>query len=566
MPNQDIYYVELIDDGIDFESSDSHPKAHFKLTSNGTSALFKKCKCARKIHIKYKAIVEDNINMFKKKIHLKINRHGKFWFRIPKHTIGLEVKIKAHNSCKSFVKIESVFPIPCKPDFNSSFLTTRQMIKHCNKMAIDTTGLDHTPVAQNENRIFGHQLGPCRSSRAMAIIHIAMFEALISIVGGYTSYLNLSSVSSNASIDAAIAQAAHDSTVWLFPSHAPRLDDLLATQLSQIPNGLSKTHGIATGIAAAQAIITLRTNDGSQIPEPLIGVGYFPSGQPGEWNVDPISQNPKALGAFWSQVTPFVIPAASTYRCTPPPSLNSPEYTTLFNNVKSLGGDGVTTVTVRSEEETFIGIYWAYDGTPSLCAPPRLYNQIAMQIADQQGLDTIPMMRMLTLINVGMADTAIASWESKYFYKLWRPITAIRGSDMSPGDGNADTIGDINWTPLGAPSSNLLTANGTPNFPSYPSGHASFFPTLAQILRHVYGTDDVPFTFVSDEFNGITKDNQGNVRPYRPRSFLNLTQAEYENGISRIYLGIHYVCDKDAGIILGRAVGDDIYAHLYQPN
>ena len=226
--------------------------------------------------------------------------------------------------------------------------------------------------------------------------------------------------------------------------------------------------------------------------------------------------------------------------------------------------------TQRTEEQTFIGIFWAYDGTPSLCAPPRLYNQITVQIADQRRLSAIQFARLLALVNVGMADAAMTIWESKYYYDFWRPIAGIRESDPGTGptglgDGNPDTIGDINFMPLGAPASNLTGPNFTPPFPAYPSGHAGIGGALFQIMRRFYGTDNIAFTFVSDEFNGQTADNNGNIRPYRPRSFSNLSQAEEENGQSRIYLGIHWSFDKTEGIALGRRVGDYVFDHAFTP-
>jgi hypothetical protein len=286
--------------------------------------------------------------------------------------------------------------------------------------------------------------------------------------------------------------------------------------------------------------------------------------------VDPISQIPVALGARWSECRPFVMASASQFRAPAPPAIASPEYATAFNEVKRVGGDGVVTPTERTEEQTFIGTYWAYDGTPSLCAPPRLYNQITVHIAEQQGSDVVELARLLALVNTAMADAAIAIWESKYFYEYWRPVTGIREADAGTGptgagDGNPDTQGDPSFSPLGAPASNATGPNFTPPFPAYPSGHAGFGGALFQILRRFYGTDDIAFTFVSDEFNGTTRDNQGNLRPLLPRSFASLSQAEEENGQSRIYLGIHWSFDKTRGIAQGRQVADLVFENAFTP-
>jgi hypothetical protein len=141
-------------------------------------------------------------------------------------------------------------------------------------------------------------------------------------------------------------------------------------------------------------------------------------------------------------------------------------------------------------------------------------------------------------------------------------MTGIR---KAAGDSNSDTVGDVNWTPLGAPASNKIGPNFTPPFPAYTSGHATFGAAMFETLRKFYGTDRIRFTFVSDEFNGVTRDNQGNVRPLKPRSFNSLSEAEEENGQSRIYLGIHWAFDKSEGISQGRNVADYVFSHIFTP-
>ena len=443
-------------------------------------------------------------------------------------------------------------------------------LHHWNEVAINASGLDHTPVAPSENRVFGEQYGPTRASRAMAIVHIAIFEAVNAIAGGYQSYTGLPSVPTSTSMEAAIAQAAHDTLVALFPSQTASCDAQLADDLSQIRDGHAKAKGIELGQQAAAAILAFRANDGSQQAEPRLGIDFITGDEPGEWRQDPISLSPIALGAYWGKVKPFVMKSAAQFRVPPPPPLASPEYAAAFNEVKALGGDGVVTPTVRTAEQTEIGLYWAYDGTPSLCAPPRLYNQLAVQIADQIGSDVVELARLLALANTALADAAIAIWESKYDYEFWRPVTGIREADAGTGptgagDGNPATVGDPTFSPLGAPASNLNGPNFTLPFPAYPSGHAGFGGALFQTLRNFYGTDDIAFTFVSDEFNGVTEDNSGNVRPLLPRSFSSLSEAEEENGQSRIYLGIHWTFDKSEGITQGRRVANYVFEHAFRP-
>ena len=443
----------------------------------------------------------------------------------------------------------------------------RSRLVHWNRIAIDASGVDHTPVAPGEERVFGEQLGPGRASRAMAIVHIAIFDAVNAIANEWQSYTNIQDAPRGASIDAAIAQAAHDTLAILFPSQASALHAMLDEDLARMSTP-GQDAGRRVGQRAASAILARRKHDGSQRPEPRFGGEFIPSTEPGKWRQDPVSQIPIALGAYWGQVKPFVIESGERFRVPPPPPLTSRAYATSFQEAKALGGDGETTPTERTAEELTIGIYWAYDGTPSLCAPPRLYNQLAMTIADQMGSDFFELTRLLALVNVAMADAGIAIWESKYHYQFWRPVTGIREADRGTGptgrgDGNAATVGDPTYLPVGAPASNLTGPDFTPPFPAYPSGHAGFGGALFEVLRQFYGTDDIAFTFTSDEYNGMTHGQDGVLRPLHPRRFSSLSQAEEENGQSRIYLGIHWSFDKTQGIAQGRRVARHVMRHAF---
>jgi PAP2 superfamily len=453
---------------------------------------------------------------------------------------------------------------------NKNPKTASDVLHRWNQIAIDATGLDHTPVAPGENRTFGEQLGPGRASRAMAIVHIAIFDSMNAILGGYQSYTGIDSAPHPVSIRAAVAQAAHDTLVSLYPSQRATFNQELADDLLRVTSDSQKSNGVAFGKQIAATILALRVADGAEIPELHLGVDYSTTNLPGHWRQDPISLIPIALGAHWGGCKPFVIKSTTQFEVPPPPALTSARYITAYNEVKNFGGDGIATPTQRTPEQTFVGIFWAYDGTPSLCAPPRLYNQITVHIADQTKLRPIELARLLALVNVSMADAAMSIWQSKYHYDFWRPITGIRESDpgtgpTGAGDGNDATVGDPGFTPLGAPASNLNGPNFTPPFPAYPSGHAGFGGAIFETLRRFYGTDNIGFTFVSDEFNGVTKDHDGNARPYMPRSFSNLSQAEEENGQSRIYLGIHWHFDKTAGITQGRKVADYVFNHAFLP-
>ena len=445
-------------------------------------------------------------------------------------------------------------------------------VRHWTSIAMIAQGVDHTPVQAGENRVFGEQYGPHRSSRALAIVHLAMYEAVNAIEGRYTSYAGISRAERASSMEAAVSQAAHDTLAALFPSQASQFGTVLEKDLTQVPKGDKKVNGIDLGRRVAAAILTKRNEDGSSKPEPRLGVEFLTSTERGKWRQDPISLMPLAVGAHWGEVKPFVLPTADQFRVPPPPSLNSPEYAVAYNEVKALGGDAVVTPTNRTLEQTKIGFSWSYDAMPVLGAPPRMYNDITMIIAHKMGTDTnvMELSRLLALVNVAMADAAIGAWESKFYFQFWRPVMGIREADEGTGrsglgDGNPSTIGDPTFTPLGSPATNITGPNFTPPFPSYPSGHAGFGGAVFEMLRKFYGTDHIEFTFKSLVMNGKTVTPGGTVMHPEERSFSSLSQAEEQNGQSRIYLGVHWAFDKTEGIQLGHKVADYIYTHAFQP-
>lgn len=442
-------------------------------------------------------------------------------------------------------------------------------LAYWNEQAQRTVVIDHTPPPAGPSG-FGEQRGRTRSSRALAIVHIAIYDALNAICQRYPGYSGPLPALADSSRDAAIAQAAHDTLAALYPRQSSRLHAVLDADLARLPAGRAKQNGIDVGRRAAAAILALRADDGSNIPDPIVGENYVVSNEPGKWRPDPVSGIRTALGAYWGRVKPFVLQSSTQFRAPPPPALASAAYASAFNEVKQVGGNGITTPALRTPEQTMIGIFWGYDDTAWIGTAMRMYNQIAMQLIRTRTSDALEQARALALVNVALADVTIAAWESKYHYSLWRPVHGIR--EASPGtgptgkgDGNPDTQADPNWTPLGAPASNLVGPNFTPSFPTYPSGHATGGAAAFGVLRRLYG-DKLPFTFLSDEFNGVTRDNQGRVRPRLPRSYASLSQAEEEAGQSRIDLGIHWHFDKTAGIATGHQVADYIFQRgLVQP-
>lgn len=438
-----------------------------------------------------------------------------------------------------------------------------------NEIALDTTAIDHTPLVPGDIRPrFAEQYGPTRASRAMAMVHIAMFEAVNSLMHRYITYVGMPDESEDrVSMDCAIAQAAHDMLLALFPAQQVRLDSLLAQDEAIIAGPPDKlARGVALGAYAASAMQAMRTNDGAQAPEIKVGPdpGQFQvTPLPGWWSPDPISGQKTALGVHWGEVTPFVMQSGDQFRPPPPPALGSREYAESYEQVLNVGGDPTYgTPTIRTPRQTFIGRFWGYDGTPALCAPPRLYNMVARSVALQQGMtDVSELARYLALVNTAMADAGISGWEAKWHYQFWRPVTAIR--DAGP-DGDPATPGHPTWYPLGAPETNTNGPNITPPFPAYPSGHAVFGGALFEVLRG-YWPDQTRFTIISDEYNGLNRDADGAIRPLLPETFRSFTEAEHDNAESRIYDGIHWEFDATSGIDAGNRIGRWVETHAFAP-
>jgi hypothetical protein len=418
-------------------------------------------------------------------------------------------------------------------------------------IALEAVKVDHALTSPRE------QFGPTRAARALAIVQGAVYDTVNSLDHSFTPYRFSETAAPGASLDVAVATAAHDTLSALYPSQRGTFDSAwMAWMSTATPQ--SAQDGLNVGRNIANQMLNWRMNDGANTPS-----NYQVNPAAGHWSPDPLHPNQSALTPNWGSVTPFTMGNVADYRAAPPPALNSAEYTAAYNEVLRLGGNGTSSPTERTADQTEAGIFWGYDGQPGLCSPPRLYNQIAAQIARQRGNTEVANARFLALVNLALADASIACWDTKYTYDLWRPVTAIRaGND----DGNPDTIGDANWEPFGAPANNGAGTNFTPPFPAYTSGHATFGGAVFEIIRRFYGTDNISFTFVSDEFNGKTFDMNGQVRPIRPRFFSSLSQAEEENGQSRIYLGIHWSFDKVQGILQGNRVADHVFDAFLRRN
>ena len=464
-----------------------------------------------------------------------------------------------------------------------------------NEVALRITANDHTPPPPGST-LDTHpfeQVGPVRTIRALAIVHIAIFEAINAIQRQFGSYEGIQArifqdssfpadiTAKDASIRHAIAIAAHRTLLELYPQKASDLAFTLASNLTAIQEtSIKATAGIAIGDAAARAILQLRKLDGSELPDP--GVENYQTTDPRKWMRDPLSLDiGTALGGNWSHVKPFVIDRADSFRSPAPPDPTTDRYKEAFREVFDKGGDPIggvvdppgnadrrQTPTSRTPEETFIGKFWAYDGTALLCAPPRLYNMIATSLALREKRSSFPdalqLARFLAMANVAMADAGLSAWEAKYFYLYPRPITVIRAA--MPGTSPIPAASPF-WTPLGAPVTNAKAGrlNFSPPFPAYPSGHATFGGALFQVFRKYWpDANDQSFTFVSDEYNGLNSDpGSPTPRMLKPMTFANFAAAESLNAESRIFLGIHWRFDAEAGIQQGNQVANYVFDHVF---
>ncbi len=426
-------------------------------------------------------------------------------------------------------------------------------ILYWNEVAIEADRTTHTTLAPSE---VGVQ-GPVGSSRALAIVHLAMHDAYFGINTKYPPYLaNLPVPQPGADTDWAIAGAAHATLSALYPAQQAFFDARHATQ--GLPGGQSGADGHDFGMAVAAAILALRQND------PGLGAeGYAASVARGRHRLDPDQPDEGFYAPFYgARSRNFAV--TTRHHLDKFPQLDSAEYIGALRQVRSkgiapqlIGTLPADLLPSRTPTETVTGVFWSYDGSKELGTPPRLYNQIVRTIADAQANDVAANARLFALVNAALGDAGILAWDDKYFYDLWRPVLGIREHDPSTGptavDGNAlDPDADPGWLPFGAQNTNNVgQKNTTPNFPAYPSGHATFGAAAFQSVRRFYDKgeycpDDLVagLAFVSDEFNGINVDNTGTVRPRHARNFPGgLWQMIEENSRSRVFLGVHWVFD-----------------------
>lgn len=559
-------------------------------------------------------------------------------------------------------------------------------VLYWNDVALDVVSIDHTNTAFADpaKKFFGEQFGPHRASRALAIVHLAMFEAINTITHEFASYTQAGQQSIQAQIDAdintnpdvatfrkvsltteapqpsrvalqaAVSYAAYETLRQLYPQKAQFIDIANAKSLATISpqEPTARAMGELIGRSAAKIVLATRANDKSGMADPTASCGTPKNSlcleprfaslarlDPLTFQPDDVSRSLLRLGGNWGLVTPFeasnetlvhpkadgktfVIDLGPGHKLEPPApgtssfnealegdtsgSIDDPHDKTkkiaANYGVWKYGGSGVAgnetpgqslptgpmegptfaTPTLRVGKPNDVGTqafqanFWGYDATSLLCAPPRLYNMIATvypfdrkhpHLAEVN--DATKMARYLALVNLALADAGVLSWKAKYGFNRDRPVDYIRFGlpTKTLQVGTKSSVG-AKWTPSGQVSSNFAAPNTTPAFPSYPSGHAVFGGALFEVIRtvfHIEDATDQPFFFISDEYNGKNAGADGLPRPLVEVAFSSLKGAEWENGESRVWLGIHFQYDADHGIKLGNKIARNITDKQLKP-
>ena len=424
---------------------------------------------------------------------------------------------------------------------------------------------DIKPASQRE------QGGVTRASRAAAIVHAALHDAVNGVDRKISPYLVQDRAPAGASIDAAAAGAAHATLGGLYPSQRTTLDTRLSQYLNSLPAGPGRDSGLQFGREVGNMILMARQHDGRNSPNGG-SPSYMEKPTPGEWSRDPIAppgdQIPP-LTPGWGSIRPFTLDYGAQLRPDPYPTLTSSNYTSAFREVRDEGNANAHN---PPNDKTEIAKFYSEDDM--LGTPIRQYNQHTREILAQRpiipGTDPAATLhnhaRIFALVNLAMADAGIGCWDAKYAYNLWRPVHAIRRAGE---DGNQNTSPAPDWRPLGRPrgpvdpNTGQSVPNTSPPFPAYPSGHSTFGTATYAMLRKFTGAGPRPFRFDLSSFE----------LPNVERSYVNLNATSdpavrspiNENGRSRIFLGVHYNFDDRAGRALGEQLADYIWPNFLRP-
>lgn len=363
-------------------------------------------------------------------------------------------------------------------------------------------------------------LAPPKQSRVLAIVHVAMFDAVNSIAGRAAPYLVRLPAPPDTSLEAAAAAAAHHVLVRFHPEQKAELDAAFHASLAAVPEAPSRARGIELGERVAAAILEARKDDVADAPNtyrPFTVAGtYVPTMFP--------------LVPTWGSMKPFGLETGSQFRPAAPYALTSAHWAADYNEVKKLGAK---TGSARSSEQTDIARFWEFTG-------PGTYTPLARQLSSAKSLDVVESARLFALVAIAGADAMIAVMDAKYTYNFWRPVTAIRNGDL---DGNDATERDPAWEPF----------INTPMHPEYPCAHCIVQSAVATVLTAAFG-DAVPtVALTSPTAPGVT------------RRFVRLSDYTAEVINARVYDGVHYRTSGEVGAAMGRQIGAYLSQHSLKP-
>lgn len=363
---------------------------------------------------------------------------------------------------------------------------------------------------------------PPLTTRSMAIVHAAMFDAVNAIDGRYAAYRRTAKPPAGATAEAAAAGAAHAVLVRLFPDQKDRLDATLAEALAGVgPAADGRTAGASFGATVGAEMVATRTNDGTAPLGP-----YRPLAIPGRYI-------PTALAVFsdWARAKPFVMSRPDQFRPVAPPALESPQWATDYNEIKALGGKSST---ARTKEQTEVGLFWVVTGAPAC-------NPIIRELAARGGRGLVQNARLFALAYLAMADSLVAVFDAKYHYEFWRPVTAIRNGDV---DLNDATAADLAWTPL----------VDNPMHPEYPCAHCINASAVGSVLEAEFGKDSLePFSMTSPTLPGVT------------RRWTRIADYVAEISDARVWSGVHFRNSTKVGEAMGRAIGELVVSSALLP-
>ena len=365
------------------------------------------------------------------------------------------------------------------------------------------------------------RMTPPAAQRVVAIVQIAMFDAVNSIEGRYRPYLAQVPSAATASKEAAAAAAAGSVLAGLHPQAQAELKAAMTGYLSNIPDSEAKSEGIKLGEAVAAKILEARARDGADAPD-----SYRPKAKPGVYVPTPIT-----VASMWPNVKPFAMTKGSQFRPDPPISLTSKEWAADFNELKDYGGK---TGAKRSAQQTEIAQFWLMVGPPA-------YHPFARNLVTAKQMNVDDSARFMALVAVGLNEALIAVFDAKYHYNFWRPITAIRNGDI---DDNPATEREATWQPI----------DNTPMHPEYPCAHCILSGSVAGVVKAVLGTAEIPeIAVTSATAPGVT------------HRWTNMTAFTDEVANARIWAGFHYRFSTRVGTEMGLQIGEYVVKNVMQP-